>query len=213
MKNSSSRSAAGNFSVPKTAQSLIGVLALQGDFEKHAAALTECGASPVLVRRPADLEGIRGIVFPGGESTTIGKLLLRFGLFDPVAALIRENLPVYGTCAGLILLARLVTGYEQPGFRCLDVTVTRNAYGRQVESFEADLDAPALGKESLRAVFIRAPLITQAGAGVEVLARFENAPVLVRQGRIVASSFHPELTRDLRVHRYFLSLISQKPQG
>jgi 5'-phosphate synthase pdxT subunit len=185
----------------------IGVLALQGDFDKHRIALERCGAATREVRRAADLDGLDGLVIPGGESTTIGKLLVRFGLFAPLKDLVTGGLPVYGTCAGLILMAREVTGYAQPSFACLDAAVSRNAYGRQVESFEADIAVPALGEEPLCAVFIRAPVITAVGAAVEVLARFENAPVLVRQANILASSFHPELTDDLRVHRYFLGLL------
>ncbi len=191
----------------KQKETQIGVLALQGDFDKHRIALERCGAATREVRRVADLDGLAGVIIPGGESTTIGKLLVRFGLFDPLKDLVTGGLPVYGTCAGLILMAREVTGYDQPSFACLDASVSRNAYGRQVESFEADIAVPALGKPTLRAVFIRAPLITACGGGVEVLARFEDAPVLVRQANILAGSFHPELTDDLRVHRYFLGLV------
>jgi 5'-phosphate synthase pdxT subunit len=185
----------------------IGVLALQGDFAKHLAALEECGAEARTVRLPGELAGLDGLILPGGESTTIGKLLLRFGLFDPLAKLIRDDFPVYGTCAGVIVMAKEITGYDQPGFGALDVAVERNAYGPQVESFETDVAAPALGPAPLRAVFIRAPIIKRAGSGVEVLARFEGRPVLVRQKNILGSTFHPELTPDRRVHRYFLSLL------
>ncbi|MBN2350955.1 MAG: pyridoxal 5'-phosphate synthase glutaminase subunit PdxT [Spirochaetales bacterium] len=185
----------------------VGVLALQGDFERHLAALDECGAEGRVVRLPAELDGLDGFVIPGGESTTIGKLLVRFGLFGPLAALLKDGFPVYGSCAGLIVLAAEIAGYDQPGFRVFDLAVDRNAYGPQVESFEADLDAPALGPEPLRAVFIRAPVVTRAGSGVEVLARFEDRPVLVRQSRLLGSTFHPELTPDRRVHNYFLSIL------
>jgi 5'-phosphate synthase pdxT subunit len=183
----------------------IGVLALQGDYEKHIQTLAACGATATAVRDPDTLNGLSGLVIPGGESTTIGKLLVRFGMFNRLKNLLDNGFPVYGSCAGLILLAREITGYEQATFGCLNVTVNRNAYGRQLESFEADLSAPALGEPSLRAVFIRAPIITAAGAEVEVLSRFEGNPVLVRQKNILASTFHPELTDDSRIHRYFLS--------
>jgi 5'-phosphate synthase pdxT subunit len=186
---------------------LVGVLALQGDFAKHLAVLEECGVTAVAVRRPADLTGLSGLVIPGGESTTIGKLLVRFDLFTPLKKILDKGFPVYGSCAGLILLAREVTGHNQASFGCLDAAVSRNAYGRQVESFEADLTVPVLGGPPLRAVFIRAPIVTAVGPDVEVLARFEGDPVLIRQRTILATSFHPELTGDLRVHRYFLSFI------
>ncbi|HEQ72412.1 MAG TPA: pyridoxal 5'-phosphate synthase glutaminase subunit PdxT [Spirochaetia bacterium] len=185
----------------------IGILALQGDVEKHVTALHTVGGSPTLVRRPDDLAGVQGLVIPGGESTTIGKLLIRFGLFEPLGALIREGLPVYGTCAGMILLATKIVGYDQPSFSCLDVTVERNAYGPQVMSFEADLTIPCLGEKPVRAVFIRAPVIRKTGKNVTVLARFEDIPVLVREHNILASSFHPELTDEPRIHRYFLTLV------
>jgi 5'-phosphate synthase pdxT subunit len=184
-----------------------GVLALQGDVEKHVAMLQACGSGTTLVRKPEDLDSISGLIIPGGESTTIGKLLLRFGLFDPIRQLIKEGLPVYGTCAGMILLAKEIKGYDQPGFALLDITVARNAYGPQVESFEADITVPAIGQAPVRAVFIRAPVIERTGKDVEILGLFENAPVFVRQGNILASSFHPELTDDTRIHQFFLAMV------
>jgi 5'-phosphate synthase pdxT subunit len=183
----------------------IGVLALQGDFERHAAALEACGAVVRTVRQSDELAGLNGLVIPGGESTTIGKLLVRFGLFGAIQDLLKNEFP--GTCAGLIVLAQRIAGYDQPHFSALDADVDRNAYGRQVESFEADIAVPALGPEPLRAVFIRAPIITRTGPAVSVLARFEDKPVLVRQKNLLGSTFHPELTPDRRVHQYFLSMI------
>ncbi len=192
----------------------IGVLALQGDFREHAAMLRSVGADAVEVRLPEDLRDADGLILPGGESTTIGKLAREYGLIGPVRELARAGKPVWGTCAGLILLARDI-GPEPPHAALLDVTVRRNAFGRQVDSFEADLDVPALaGLEGaagparpFHAVFIRAPRIEAAGAGVEVLARLPGgAVVAARQGNLLGTSFHPELTGDDRFHRYFLTL-------
>jgi 5'-phosphate synthase pdxT subunit len=185
----------------------VGVLALQGDVEKHVAMLNECGSDAILVRSKEDLCRLSGLIIPGGESTTIGKLLVRFELFSPIQELLQKGLPVYGTCAGLILLAREIVGLDQPSFAFLDITVARNAYGSQVESFEADISVPCVGEKPVRGVFIRAPIIERAGESVQVLARFEDAPVLVQQKKILGGTFHPELTDDLRIHQYFLSLI------
>ena len=183
---------------------MIGVLALQGDVREHLAALEAVGAPARPVRRRHELDGLAGLIIPGGESTTIGRLLVLYDLLEPIRERAAAGrLAIYGTCAGLILLAREIEGSDQPRLGLLDVTVRRNAYGRQVDSFEALIEAPALGPEPLEAAFIRAPLITRAGEGVEVLAHHDGHPVLVRQGTLLASSFHPELTGDLRVHRYF----------
>ncbi|BAF58191.1 predicted glutamine amidotransferase [Pelotomaculum thermopropionicum SI] len=182
----------------------VGVLALQGAFREHQKVLAACGAESVQVRKPEQLEDISALVIPGGESTTIGKLLLEFNLFEPLVKLGQGGLPVFGTCAGMILLAREIAGSGQPRLGLMDISVERNAFGRQVESFEADLDIPVLGEEPFRAVFIRAPYIIEAGGGVEVLARFGEKIVMARQGRCLAAAFHPELTGDLRIHRYFL---------
>jgi 5'-phosphate synthase pdxT subunit len=192
----------------------IGVLALQGDFREHAAMLRGVGVEPVEVRLPADLRGADGLILPGGESTTIGKLAWEYGLIEPVRAMAQAGKPVWGTCAGLILLARDI-GPEPPHAALLDVRVQRNAFGRQVDSFEADLEVPALAgvggapgpARPFHAVFIRAPRIESAGAGVDVLARLPGgAIVAARQGNLLATSFHPELTGDARFHRYFLTL-------
>lgn len=195
----------------------IGVLALQGDFAEHEAVLRRLGAEPVEVRLPNDLEGLAGLIIPGGESTTIGKLATTYGLIEPLRRFGREK-PIWGTCAGAIFLSRDV-GRQQPLLELMDLTVERNAFGRQVDSFIADLPIPALGLEPerpFRAVFIRAPLIEKVGKGVEVLARLPaNGPrpsggeriVAARQGKLLATAFHPELTNDTRFHRYFLSLV------
>ncbi len=183
----------------------IGVLALQGAFAAHAAALVDLGVGVREVRTPADLDGIAGLVLPGGESTTMSRLLATSGLWEPLAERLAAGMPALGTCAGMILLARDVLDArpDQRWFGAIDVTVQRNAYGRQVDSFEADL--PIAGDPvPLRAVFIRAPRVVAVGAGVEVLAAVEGHPVLCRQGPVVVASFHPELTPDRRVHARFL---------
>jgi 5'-phosphate synthase pdxT subunit len=181
----------------------VGVLALQGDFAAHAAVLGALGEEPRLVRRCAELRGLRGLVIPGGESTALLKLMAGEPWFDALRALHEEGGALLGTCAGAILLAREVQGPRQPSVGLLDVAITRNAYGRQVDSFETPLEAPALGG-SLRGTFIRAPRFTALGAGVEVLARRDGEPVLVRGGRVLAATFHPEIGGDTRVHRLFL---------
>lgn len=190
----------------------IGVVALQGAFIEHEALLAQAGAEPVEVRLAQDLEGLDGLIIPGGESTSIGKVARRWGLLEPLRAFAHSGKPVWGTCAGMILMAKEVTGrgVDQPGLELMDVTVRRNAFGRQVESFEAELDVPALGLP-IHAIFIRAPLIERVGEGVEPLARLEDGTVVAaRQGNLLATSFHPELTGDDRFHRYFVELARQK---
>ncbi|WP_041458904.1 pyridoxal 5'-phosphate synthase glutaminase subunit PdxT [Ammonifex degensii] len=187
----------------------VGILALQGAFREHAQTLGRLGVETRLVRRPAELEEIEALVIPGGESTTIGRLLFEFSLVDKLLAKAKEGLPVFGTCAGMVLMAREIEGIEQRTLGLMDITVRRNAFGRQVESFEADLQIPVLGDKPFRGVFIRAPFVTRVGAGVEVLAEFEGKPVLVRQGKLLACAFHPELTNDLRLHRYFLEEVAK----
>ena len=185
----------------------IGVLALQGDVREHERALEATGAAAVRVRRPEELDGVDGLIVPGGESTTIGKLMDRFGLLQPIKARVADGMPLWGTCAGLILMARDIAGREQAPHKLdlLDVVVTRNGYGRQTESFETDLDVDGLD-DPFRAVFIRAPVIESAGPAVEVLATFDGKPVLVRSGSLLGSSFHPEMTGDCRVHEMFVHL-------
>ena len=185
----------------------IGVLALQGDVREHERALESLGAEVVRVRREADLEGVDGLVLPGGESSVIDKLSRSFGLRAPLRAAIAAGLPAYGTCAGMILLAeRLEDAIAgQQTFGGLDVTVRRNAFGRQHESFEAMLPVPALGAEPVAATFIRAPEVLEAGPGVEVLARLEDGRIVaVRQGNLLATAFHPEVSGELRFHRLLL---------
>ncbi|MBN1814441.1 MAG: pyridoxal 5'-phosphate synthase glutaminase subunit PdxT [Anaerolineae bacterium] len=187
----------------------IGVLALQGAFIEHEKILRHIGAEVMEVRLPQQLEELDGLVIPGGESTTIGKVARQWGLLEPLRAFAQSGHPLWGTCAGMILMAKetVDSAADQPLLGLLDVTVRRNAFGRQVDSFEADLDAPALGREPFHAVFIRAPLIERVGAGVQVLARLEDETVVaVQQGNLLATAFHPELTEDERFHRYFLSL-------
>ena len=184
-----------------------GVLALQGDVAEHVEALREAGARSVReVRRPADLEGLAALVLPGGESTTIGKLMVEYGLDVPLRTRGGRDLALFGTCAGMILLASEIEGRTQPHLGLLPCTVRRNAYGRQVDSFEAEISAPTVSARPIRGVFIRAPRIESVGAGVEVLAAHQNHPVLCRRGKILASAFHPEISGDPALHRYFLDL-------
>jgi 5'-phosphate synthase pdxT subunit len=188
----------------------IGILALQGDVREHADALREVGAEPVQVRLPRDLVGLDGLILPGGESTTMRRLIDLYGLREPIIALARGGAPILGTCAGMILLASRIAGDEETVFALLDITVQRNAYGRQLDSFEADLAMPSLGDEPVHGVFIRAPLVSELGPGVEVLASDpDGRPIAVRQGKVLATAFHPELTADRRVHRLFLELIER----
>jgi 5'-phosphate synthase pdxT subunit len=184
----------------------VGVLALQGDFREHLNAVADCGHTPVDVRRLSELHEVDALILPGGESTTIIHLAQNFGLYQPIRDVIAQGLPVYGSCAGMILLAdRIVDGVkDQKTFGGLDITVRRNAFGRQVDSFESDL---TFNGASLHAVFIRAPWVEQIGVGVEVLSTAAGHAVAVRQGNLLATSFHPELTEDLAVHRYFFEEI------
>lgn len=183
-----------------------GILALQGDVREHAAAMHRLGAEATEVRTAEALDGLDALVIPGGESTTIGKLAHRYGILDPLRGRIRAGLPVLGTCAGMILLASGTTSdRDQHQLGVLDVVVARNAFGRQVDSFEAALDVKGFD-EPIWAVFIRAPWVARTGDGVEVLAEVEGRPVMVRQGRIVATSFHPELAGDDRVHTLLLDM-------
>lgn len=192
----------------------VGVLALQGDVDEHLTALGSVGAQALRVRTAEDLQRVDGLVLPGGESTTIIKLLTAFGAIEPLRSLINSGLPVYGSCAGMILLANdlVAAPVGQPTVGGMDVTVRRNAFGRQVDSFEADLVVHGLGDDSLHAVFIRAPRVERVGEGVRVLARIESSEhagsiVAVQQGSLLATSFHPELTGDLRIHRLFVDMV------
>jgi 5'-phosphate synthase pdxT subunit len=187
----------------------IGILALQGDVREHATALRDVGAESIEVRLPRDLVGLDGLILPGGESTTMRRLIDLYGLREPIVALARGGAPVYGTCAGMILLADRIADGDEPVLRLLDITVQRNAYGRQLDSFEADLAIPSLGDAPLHGVFIRAPVVSEVGPEVEVLARdADGRAIAVRQGRVLATAFHPELTPDRRLHRLFLELVA-----
>jgi pyridoxal 5'-phosphate synthase pdxT subunit len=178
-----------------------GVLALQGDFREHAAMFAEAGATPVLVRTPEELATVDCLAIPGGESTTISKLARRFELVEPIRERAANGMPVFGTCAGMIVMATEVEGGE-PLLGVMDIGVTRNAYGRQVDSFETDVDVAGVGP--VRAVFIRAPQVVRIGPDVEVLAEHAGVPVLVRQGKLLAAAFHPEIAGDPRLHRAVL---------
>ena len=188
----------------------IGVLAVQGAVREHVNAIREVGAEPVEVRLPRDLVDLDALILPGGESTTMRHLIDEYGLREPIAALARGGAPVLGTCAGMILLAERIEDGDPPVFGLLDIAVRRNGYGRQLDSFEADLDVPALGDGPLHGVFIRAPLVSDVGPGVEVLARDpDGQPVAVRQGRVLATAFHPELTGDRRMHRLLARMVEE----
>ena len=186
----------------------IGVLALQGDAREHLRALESSGATPVEVKTVAQLADVDALVLPGGESTTIGKLLDRFQLLGPLRDRANEGMPLFGTCAGLILMANEIVGDQEAPHRLgvMDIGVRRNAYGRQVDSFESELQVSGVDGP-FTAVFIRAPVIERVGAKVEVLATYDDTPVLVRQGDLVASSFHPEMTGDARLHAMFISMV------
>ena len=188
----------------------IGVLALHGAVIEHIRTLRSIGVEPVLVRLPRDLEGVSGLILPGGESTTMRKLIARWGLREPIMELARSGAPILGTCAGMILLAKQIAGGEEPVFPLLDVTVERNAFGRQVDSFETDLPMPILGDRPVHAIFIRAPIIERVGPGVEVLARLPDRRVVaVRQRNVIALSFHPELAGETRIHHLMAAMASE----
>ena len=188
----------------------VGVLALQGGYASHMSALRRAGAAPFEVRNKSDLAMAEAIVLPGGESTVIGSLLLRFDMLAMLRERILEGLPAFGTCAGLILLATTVQGKSQPGLGVLDITIGRNAYGTQVDSFRSYIETTIPGAETMEAVFIRAPKILKVGPGVDVLASHGGSPIMVHKGRILGATFHPELVATLAVHSWFLNLIPHK---
>ncbi|WP_434510900.1 pyridoxal 5'-phosphate synthase glutaminase subunit PdxT [Desulfitobacterium sp. AusDCA] len=188
----------------------IGILALQGAFREHRQALESLGCEVAEVRKPGDLDGINGLIIPGGESTTMGKLLQVDDLGEKIKRLAKNNLPIFGTCAGMIVLSKNIEGSDQYRLGLMDVTVQRNAFGRQIASFETDLEIPALGQGPVRAVFIRAPYIKNVAPNVGILAEYEKKIVFARQGNMIASAFHPELTKDRRVHQYFLSIVDEQ---
>ncbi|HEU0166689.1 MAG TPA: pyridoxal 5'-phosphate synthase glutaminase subunit PdxT [Chloroflexota bacterium] len=191
----------------------IGVLALQGAFAEHMAMLRRLGAEAVEVRQPAELEGLDGLIIPGGESTTIGKLMDAYNLREPIVRMATAGRPLWGTCAGMIMLAKDIEGSDQPRLAVMDIGVNRNAFGRQVDSFEAELpvDDAGFGDQPFHAIFIRAPLLTSAGDGVHVLARLpDGRMVAAKQGNLLATAFHPELTDDPRFHEHFLELAAKQ---
>ena len=189
----------------------IGVLASQGAFAEHIAILQRLKVETVPVRLPEELVGLDGLIIPGGESTSISKLMLDYSLVNETRNLARNGLPIFGTCAGMILLANKISDSGAKPLGVMDITVRRNAFGRQRESFETELLIPVLGEKPFPGVFIRAPLIEQAGSGVEIIARLsDGTSVAARQGRLLASAFHPELTNDLRFHQYFLDIVNGK---
>ncbi len=196
---------------PGTAIPSIGVLAIQGDYAAHADALIDSGAEPVLIRKPEQLDGLDGLIIPGGESTTFLKFLERDGFLEALRSFASAT-PTFGTCAGCILLARVVLHPPQESLGVLDVTVERNAYGRQLDS-SIEESATQLGEEPLEMVYIRAPRIQQVGTDVAILAERDGFPVLVRQGHLLAATFHPELSQDRRVHRYFVEMVREAHRG
>ncbi|SIS83089.1 pyridoxal 5'-phosphate synthase glutaminase subunit PdxT [Alicyclobacillus vulcanalis] len=184
----------------------IAVIAVQGAFREHIKALRSLGVEAHEAKWARDLDGVDGVIIPGGESTAIGKLMREYDMLEPVRALARSGKPIYGTCAGMIVLANRIEGEDTVHLGLMDVTVRRNSFGRQRESFEAEIDIPAIGEPPFPAVFIRAPHIVSVGEGVEVLATYQDRIVAVRQGNLLATSFHPELTEDYRLHQYFLNM-------
>ena len=183
----------------------VGILGLQGDFREHHRVFRQLGVQTRDVRTVEGIDGVDALVLPGGESTTMARLMALYGIDEAIQERNRDGLPLFGTCAGLILMARQVTGGEPTGLGLIDVVVDRNAYGRQVDSFEADLDVRGIG--SLHAVFIRAPKIAECGPNVEVLAEHDGVPVVARENNVLVSSFHPELIGETRIHEHFLSFV------
>jgi pyridoxal 5'-phosphate synthase pdxT subunit len=188
----------------------IGVLALQGAFREHLDTLRSIGVAGVRVREPADLDGVSGLILPGGESTTMRQLIERWGLRQPILDLAESGAPLFGTCAGMIVLAEEIAGGEPPILPLLDITVERNAFGRQLDSFEAELPVPILGDNPVHAVFIRAPIVERTGPGVDVLARLEDGRVVaVRERNVIATAFHPELAGETRFHRLLATMAAE----
>jgi pyridoxal 5'-phosphate synthase pdxT subunit len=186
----------------------IGVLALQGDFREHINMLKKIGMNPIEVKKPEDLDKVYGLIIPGGESTTIGKLMKKYQLDKEIKERYRQGMPIYGTCAGAILLAKDIQNSKQHKLGIIDISVSRNSYGRQIESFETDISLPD-SKKPFKAIFIRAPQITEIRNGVKILAKHNDHPVLARTENILISTFHPELTDDTRIHEYFIKMIKE----
>jgi 5'-phosphate synthase pdxT subunit len=189
----------------------IGVLALQGTFIEHISVLRQLGVEAPPIRLPHELDTLDGLIIPGGESTTMLRLMESFGLIQPIRELARDGLPIWGTCAGMVLLAKDVSNYEMETLGLMDTKVKRNAFGSQVDSFEIDLEIPLMGEEPFHAVFIRAPFIEEAKSGVQILSCLPDGTIVaIRQNQLLACAFHPEFTDDLRFHSYFLNIVSQK---
>lgn len=189
----------------------VGVLALQGTFIEHIGMLRQLGVEAPPIRLPRELDTLDELIIPGGESTTMLRLMESFGLIQPIREMARDGLPIWGTCAGMVLLAKSISNYEMETLGLMDTKVRRNAFGSQIDSFEADLEIPLVGEESFHAVFIRAPIVKEAKPGVKVLSRFPDSTIVAaRQSRLLACAFHPEFTDDLRFHSYFLNMVSQK---
>lgn len=187
----------------------VGILALQGAFREHCRMVEHLGAEAIEIRKPEQLPDIAGLIIPGGESTVIGKLMVDWGLLEAIKERAEQGLAIYGTCAGMILLTQDIIDSDQPRLGLMDTVVRRNGFGRQRESFEADLSVPEFGAAPVRAVFIRAPYIEGIGPEVEVLASVDEKIVIARQGKLLATAFHPELTEDDRIHRYFLTMLQE----
>lgn len=185
----------------------IGVLALQGSVKEHVDMLKKCRVEPVIVKLPRDLKEINGLIIPGGESTTLGKLMKEYGLDKTIKRRYQEGMPIYGTCAGAILLAKEIVDSKQPKLGLMDISIKRNWCGRQIDSFETELN---IFDKPFRGIFIRAPVINSFHNGCKIIAEFENKPVMVEQGNLLVSTFHPELTDDLRLHKYFIEMINNK---
>ncbi len=188
----------------------VGVLALQGAFREHILMLKKCGADAVEIRIPSELDDVDALIIPGGESTTISKLMMEYGFPKKIKAFARQGKPIMGTCAGLIILAGRQKGSKQNILNLINIDVLRNAYGRQIESREVDLEIPCLGKDAFHGIFIRAPQIEKAGPEVEALSKYQDKIVLAREGNIMVCSFHPELTNDTRIHKLFLESSQSK---
>jgi 5'-phosphate synthase pdxT subunit len=189
----------------------VGVLALQGTFIEHIGALRKLGVEAPPIRLPHEFDTLDGLIIPGGESTTMLRLMESFGLIQTIKEMARDGLPIWGTCAGMVLLAKDVSNYEMETLGLMDAKVKRNAFGSQVDSFEADLDIPLVGEEPYHAIFIRAPIIEEAKPGVEILSHLPSGTVVaIRQNQLLACAFHPEFTDDLRFHSYFLNMVRQK---
>jgi len=197
-------------SIKEISMMKIGVLALQGAVREHCHAIRSCGAEPVEIKYVEEFEQVDGLIIPGGESTTVGKLLVRHEMIEPLQRMGAEGFPIFGTCTGLILLAKDIHGSDQPRLGLMDMTVERNAFGRQIASFEMDLSIPEIGEPDYHAVFIRAPYISHVGPSVRVLAEYGGKNLMARENNLLAAAFHPELTEDLRIHRYFLDIVSKR---